>query len=209
MLCTAERRNSSPSRRYKPPKFASQIRVALSNIAWNTGASSPGELAMTPNTSDVAACCSRASASSRVRALTFCCRSARVELARRVAVGELLRFGLVGLRCCGFAGFRLTVPRRLTEPSRARGTFNLPHREGRCAAQQNWPHMTAQVKTGSALVEHKISASPPKPDICDAHRRSPEDPAQRRAPPGWKFAHQSSPGRPRSRLLLIARAVQK
>src|SRR5262249_40723511 len=36
-----------------------------------------------------------------------------------------------------------------------------------------------------------------------------KNPAQRRAPPGWKFAHQSSPGRPRSRLLLIARAVQK
>jgi len=25
---------------------------------------------------------------------------------------------------------------------------------------------TSRVKTGSALVEHKISASPPKPDIC-------------------------------------------
>src|SRR5262249_12117685 len=48
---------------------------------------------------------------------------------------------------------------------------------------------------------------PPKPDICDAHRRSPEDPAQRRAPPGWKFAPQSSLGRPRSRLLLIAQAA--
>ena len=36
------------------------------------------------------------------------------ELPRRVAVGALLRFGLVGLRCCVFEGFRLTVPRRVT-----------------------------------------------------------------------------------------------
>ena len=30
------------------------MRVALSSTAWNTGASSPGELEMTRNTSDVA-----------------------------------------------------------------------------------------------------------------------------------------------------------
>jgi hypothetical protein len=37
-----------------------------------------------------------------------------VELARRVAVGALLRFGIVGLRCCVFEDFRFTVPRRFT-----------------------------------------------------------------------------------------------
>jgi hypothetical protein len=68
----------------------------------------------TRRTSDDAVCCSRASASSRVRALTCACRSARVELAGRAAVGALLRFGLVGLRCCVFEVFRFTVPRRLT-----------------------------------------------------------------------------------------------
>ena len=36
---------------------------ADSSIAWNTGSSSPGELLMTPRTSEVAVCCSSASAS--------------------------------------------------------------------------------------------------------------------------------------------------
>ena len=52
------------------PNLASQMRVAFSNIAWNTGSSSPGELDMTLSTSDVAVCCSqrlvRSSLSSRV-----------------------------------------------------------------------------------------------------------------------------------------------
>ena len=52
------------------PNFASQIRVAFSSIASNTGSSSPGELEMTCNTSEVAVCCSSASDSSRVRACT-------------------------------------------------------------------------------------------------------------------------------------------
>ena len=55
--------------KYKTPNFASQMRVAFSNMARNTGSSSPGELEMTLNTSDVAVCCSsdcRNSLSSRV-----------------------------------------------------------------------------------------------------------------------------------------------
>src|SRR5262249_41946923 len=51
------------------------MRTALASMASNTGSSSPGELEMTRNTSEVAVCCSsasarssRASASSRVRA---------------------------------------------------------------------------------------------------------------------------------------------
>jgi hypothetical protein len=43
------------------PKLASHSRVALSSMASNTGARSPGEELMTPNTSAVAVCCSRAS----------------------------------------------------------------------------------------------------------------------------------------------------
>src|SRR5262249_33488113 len=50
------------------PNFASQTWTALASIAWKTGSSSVGELLMTCSTSDVARCCSRASASSRVRA---------------------------------------------------------------------------------------------------------------------------------------------
>ena len=34
------------------PNLASQMRVAFSSIAWNTGSSSPGELEMTLSTSD-------------------------------------------------------------------------------------------------------------------------------------------------------------
>src|SRR5215831_17262391 len=50
------------------PNLASQIRIALANMLCNTGSNSPREKLMTLSTSDVAVCCSRASASSRVRA---------------------------------------------------------------------------------------------------------------------------------------------
>jgi hypothetical protein len=70
--------------------------------------------------SEVAACCSSVSAA------CFCASaSSRVSRARsvsleeflgRAAFGVSLRFGIVGLRFCVFAGFRLTVPRRLTSP---------------------------------------------------------------------------------------------
>ena len=52
------------------PNLASQMRVAFSSIALNTGSSSPGELLMTFSTSAVAVCCcerlARSSLSSRV-----------------------------------------------------------------------------------------------------------------------------------------------
>src|SRR5215831_17738795 len=79
-------RNASPSRSNSVPNLASQRRVAFSSMAWNTGSSSPGELEMTRNTSEVATCCSsasercpRASASSRVRA-SSCFSSSISEL---------------------------------------------------------------------------------------------------------------------------------
>jgi hypothetical protein len=56
-------RAASPSIRYRIANLASQVRVALANMAWNTGSNSPGELEMTRNTSEVALCCSSASAS--------------------------------------------------------------------------------------------------------------------------------------------------
>ena len=49
------------------PNSASQMRVAFSSIAWNTGSSSPGELEMTSSTSEVAVCCSSDSVRSSVR----------------------------------------------------------------------------------------------------------------------------------------------
>src|SRR5260221_2234646 len=119
------------------PNLASQMRVALSSMAWNTGSTSPGEVEMMRSTSEVAVCCSRASASSRVRALTCSCRSARVELAGRASVGVLLRLGFVVLACCAFAGLRVIVRRRLTEPFPWADDHTLPHHEVRCAPQQN------------------------------------------------------------------------
>src|SRR6516164_244523 len=67
-LYAATRRSRSPSQRSSEPNFASQTWTALASIAWKTGSSSVGKLLMTCSNSDVARCCSRASASSRVRA---------------------------------------------------------------------------------------------------------------------------------------------
>src|SRR6516162_37517 len=67
VLCTAAMRKVSPSRRYRFPKLASQMRVAFASIAENTGSSSPGELEITRSTSEVAVCCSSASVKSFVR----------------------------------------------------------------------------------------------------------------------------------------------
>src|SRR5262249_10974158 len=55
-----------------------------------------------------------------VRALTCCCRSARVELAGRAAVGTLLRLGFLVPPCCVLAGLRVVARRCLTEPTTTR-----------------------------------------------------------------------------------------
>src|SRR5262249_40953776 len=80
---------------------------------------------------------SRASASSRVRELTCSCISARVELAPGAAVGAFLRLGFVVPPRCVFAGLRLMVRRRLTDPFPWPDDRTLPHQGGRCAPQQN------------------------------------------------------------------------
>src|SRR5262249_13150341 len=67
------------------PNLASQIRVAFAKIASNTGSSSPGELEMTRNTSEVAVCCSRASASSRLSCSSRSERVARIRPTRGLA----------------------------------------------------------------------------------------------------------------------------
>ena len=73
---TLDRRRKVPSRRRegRRPRAATKWRIlraqictALSNMAWNTGCSSPGELEMTRSTSDVAVCCSSDSVRSSVR----------------------------------------------------------------------------------------------------------------------------------------------
>src|SRR5262249_4773502 len=119
------------------PKLASHSRVAFPSIALNTASSSPGELEMTRRTSANAFSRSIASFSSLVRASSFSFRSATEGLLWRAAVGALLRSGFVVLACCVFAGLRLIVRRRLTEPLSLGDDHTLPHHEVRCAPQQN------------------------------------------------------------------------
>ena len=64
------------------PNLASQMRIALASMAWNTGSSSPRELEITLSTSDVAVCCPSASASSRVSSSTSRSRPAQRSLSR-------------------------------------------------------------------------------------------------------------------------------
>src|SRR5712692_4016135 len=102
--------------------------------------------------------------SSRARALTCCCRSARVELAWRAAVGALLRLGFVVLPCCVLAGLRVIVRRRLTEPSHGPTTIHyhiirsvVHHSKIRCrlAAMGQNPNASLGVATsGSSGCRH-------------------------------------------------------
>src|SRR5262249_12323311 len=95
------------------PIVDSHRRIAFSSMASKTGVRSPSEELMTCSTSEVAVCCSRASDSSRVRALTCRCRSVGIELIGRLAVGRLFRLGLglglVLLPCRVFSGLRFLV----------------------------------------------------------------------------------------------------
>jgi hypothetical protein len=63
-------RHALSSYRNRTPKLAPQIRTAFANMASKTGSSSPGEVEMICNTSEVAVCCSRPSVSSSVRYCT-------------------------------------------------------------------------------------------------------------------------------------------
>ena len=70
-LCMLTRRNWSPSVRSRLANLASHRRVAFASMASKTGCGSPGDVLMTLSTSEVAVCCSSASASSRERASSF------------------------------------------------------------------------------------------------------------------------------------------
>ena len=67
----------------------------VSQLAWNTGSSSPGELEMTRSTSAVAFSRSIASFSCFVRASSFSCRSATEALPWRAVVSALLSLALL------------------------------------------------------------------------------------------------------------------
>jgi hypothetical protein len=76
------------------------MRVAFSSILLNTGSSSPGDELMTCNTSEVAVCCSSASANSRW--------SVAIRFFKSISAGARLR--LVGvLRAAG--ALRTDFPR--------------------------------------------------------------------------------------------------
>src|SRR5215469_6976643 len=77
VLCAAAIRNTSPSRRYMFPNVASQMRTAFASMVSKTGSNSPDDVEMTCSTSEVAVCCSSASASSRLYASSCCSSSAR------------------------------------------------------------------------------------------------------------------------------------
>src|SRR5262249_18492102 len=97
------------------PNFASQTWTALASTAWKTGSSSVGELLMTCNTSDVALCCSRASASSRVKRSSCSCISAAEGPRPRGAVDSLRRLSFVALRWRIFHMRRSSLPRPTTD----------------------------------------------------------------------------------------------
>jgi hypothetical protein len=78
----------------------------------NTDCRSPGDVLMTFSTSLVAVCCSRASASSRVRAVTCSCKSAFDERLRRATAIVAPRFGFGVLPRRAFAALPPVVARR-------------------------------------------------------------------------------------------------
>jgi hypothetical protein len=118
--CMETTRTSSPSNIVRVPNLASQIRVAFSRIAWNTGSSSPGELEITRSTSEVAVCCSSASDNSRVRACTS-------SNSRTFSIAITAWSANVWTRsiCCWVNGSTATRVRNMTPtgvPPRRRGT---------------------------------------------------------------------------------------
>src|SRR5262245_14750372 len=153
------------------PYLAPQIRTAFRSIASNTGLSSPGELETIRSTSEVAVCCSRASANSRVRKATCSCRLATVELRRRAAVGALLRFGFVVSPCRFLARLRLIVRRRLTERSPRPTT--IPYHIVRSVVHHSkfGCRLAAQRQERRIRTVCNISASTPKSRPRSGHAR--------------------------------------
>jgi hypothetical protein len=103
------------------------MRTAFSNMAWNTGSSSPGELEMTRSTSEVAVCCSSALSRSRVRSSSCFCKSAMegtttARSRRRLSVLDFRCHSAARLhsyadrRCAGLASGHATNAIDVTSP---------------------------------------------------------------------------------------------
>ena len=102
--------------------FASQMpsRHSRSMLA-NTGCKLTGELLMTPSTSEVAVCCSRASFSSRVSRATSASSLGADELERATVFGALRRFGSGAFRRRPLMVRRLLWSAFSSRPRRLRG----------------------------------------------------------------------------------------
>src|SRR5262249_49348352 len=121
---------------------------------------------MTFNTSAVAVCCSRASASSRVRALTCSCRPSRVGLTGRAAAGALLRLGLGRAAVPRFRWLRLMVRRRLAEP--CTGPTTLSYHITRFVVHHGRIRCRWQLASRGAAAAHVRFCSDYRPDQCAA-----------------------------------------
>ena len=107
------------------PNLASQIRVAFSSMAWNTGSSSPGDALMTRSTSAVAVCCSNASSRSRVSTAIFVSWLTAEELRPTTAFDVVRRRILAGSPLClGAPSHRLPLRLRTRHRSGSKGRFD-------------------------------------------------------------------------------------
>ena len=122
------------------PNLASQMRIALASMAWNTGSNSPGDELMTRSTSDVAVCCSsdsvrsvvrwRNSLSSRVFSMAMTAWAAKFCQQFDLFVGEWPHFLPVNRN--GADQFVFLEHRNHEQP------FERPHRRWRFASDHPW-----------------------------------------------------------------------
>src|ERR1022692_891816 len=129
------------------------MRVAFSSIALNTGSSSPGELEMTLNTSEVAVCCSSASSRSRLSNATFLFSLAADDLRRRTALGAMGGFSINVLRRRALTALPPALSRRFMPIPKTRTRHlsgsNQRFDRGLKPASKLLPQCTANVAVGS------------------------------------------------------------
>src|SRR5262245_4289152 len=136
-------RRSLPSRKISDAVSASQRRVAFSTMVLKTGSSSPGELEMTRNTSDVAVCCSSASAS-------FFFRS---PLAARRRSTRVLAFVVFERRPVMRLRLFACLPAKITSSAQSL----VPFRSDQPRMEPTNPNRTARL-TRAALLDHLVGA---------------------------------------------------
>jgi hypothetical protein len=167
------------------------MRVAFSNIALNTGSSSPAELEMALRTSAVAACCPSAASRSRVRwsSLLLQVDNGRVCGRRFTNVGPIyataaplhrLSATPASLHVAPYSGFTTMLnPRQilLSAPWRdLKGQIGVSRVNVRFGSKADICGATSHVRFTpncdwkSGHLRFVMSASPPKADMCGATR---------------------------------------